>query len=282
MSVLTIPNTLVHDTLADAAAVMGNFNAIPTVVNGNLESSTNVKVAVPIAQTSAAIAQGSSVSLARADHAHVIQGFEQLTSDPTTGNFVGRCYNNTSTLKIRQCIATGGSGTWITIGNLTAADLPAHASNHTTGSDQLNPPMCLATRTATQSITNNTATAVLFNATDLSDTDTMHDTVTNNDRITAKTAGMFLFTANVAFAANNTGLRTAQIQHSGGAVIANFYLPSTTAGTDAQMSLSGYFKMAVNDWANLVVLQNSGGALNIQGAASTDACVFGAAWQGVG
>lgn len=284
MSTLTYPNTLTPNTTADANQVMANFNAAGTVVNGNLESSTNVKTAVPIAQTSASILEGSSASLARADHSHVVRSFEQLTADPTTNNFVGRCYNNTSTTKIRMCINAGGSGTWITIGNLAAADLPAHALSHTFGSDLLSFPGCLAQRTTTQSLTSATDTVIAFNAADAYDTDSMHDTVTNNSRLTVNTAGVYHVWGTASFAANNTGARRLGIVTGAGAEVCSLQELSPGASTAVTLTVSGTVKLTATAYVELHAYQNSGGALNIQnsGLFASGGPQFGACWLGTG
>ena len=59
-------------------------------------------------------------------------------------------------------------------------------------------PACRLTRTVvTQSITNNTATAITFDN-EAFDTDSMHSTVSNTSRITINTAGVYHFSAAVS------------------------------------------------------------------------------------
>src|SRR5947199_110600 len=72
-------------------------------------------------------------------------------------------------------------------------------------------PAARAKRTTTQSVANGTWTLVLLDGEDF-DTDTIHDTVTNTDRLTCKTAGKYLVVANLVFALNSTGERLAYIQ----------------------------------------------------------------------
>jgi hypothetical protein len=110
VSQIILPFTINDGDPESAGPVMANYQAITAVVNGNLELGTNVLAAPPAAQTGATTFEGSSTSGARADHLHAIRGFEQLTSDPTTNNFVGRVYTNTSTGKIRVCISAAGTG----------------------------------------------------------------------------------------------------------------------------------------------------------------------------
>jgi hypothetical protein len=104
VSQVTLPFNISNGDPEDAGPVMANFQAITSVVNGGLELGTNVLTGPPSAQTGAVSAPGSSPNAPRADHQHAIRGFEQFTSDPSSSNFVGRVYTNTSTGKIRMCV----------------------------------------------------------------------------------------------------------------------------------------------------------------------------------
>jgi len=298
LGTLTYPFTITHDTLADAAQVQSNFAAVAAVMNGNVQASTNAAVGTPSALTGTALASGSSSNLCRADHIHTVQCLEQLSADPSSGNFVRRMYANTATNKIRMCTATGGAGTWITVGNYAASDLPAHQGNHVpngAGGDLLDGPAVQAVRTANQNITNSTWTTVNFNATDAYDTDTMHDTVTNNSRVTFTHAGLYRIWANVAFAAAAAGTMLSMIQlNSGGAVnSANVTLAgdskSGASSLNTFMTPTATYKATAGDYMELFVQQNSGGTIAILGSASLlnasiglAPCFFGAEWIGTG
>jgi hypothetical protein len=56
-----------------------------------------------------------------------------------------------------------------------------------------NPPACRVYKAAVQSLTNNSEASVIFD-TERYDTNSMHDTVTNNTRITFNTAGLYVIT----------------------------------------------------------------------------------------
>lgn len=133
MATLTLPFNPQPGGDEDVTQVMANFNALVALVNGNLEASTNISVGTPAALTGASSDAGTSASLARSDHTHIVRGTEELTADPTTGNFIGREYMNTSSLKKRLCINAAGSGTWVTSGNYDTSDMPLHAANHSQG-----------------------------------------------------------------------------------------------------------------------------------------------------
>lgn len=96
------------------------------------------------------------------------------------------------------------------------------------------------------------------------DNNAMHSTVTNTSRITCVTAGRYLFTCTVRFAGNATGYRivrwflngTTQIRAGGQQAI-------TTGPQDTVISASRTFTLAVNDFYEIQVLQNSGGNLGV-------------------
>tara|TARA_R110002020_G_scaffold105272_1_gene245702 strand:+ start:386 stop:1033 length:648 start_codon:yes stop_codon:yes gene_type:complete len=122
---------------------------------------------------------------------------------------------------------------------------------------------CRAYNNANISIANATTTAVALNA-ERWDTDTMHDTSTNNSRITIKTAGVYVFDAQIRFADNTTGDRMIDIVHDGSTEIARAIWHGT-AGTNTvdARNLTVVYNMAVDEYVEMKVWQNSGGALNI-------------------
>ena len=130
MTVITYPFNIVDGDPESAGPVMANFQAVTAVVNGSLELGTNVSAAAPSAQNGSTINGGSSPSALRADAQFVIRGVETLTADPTSGNFDGRTYYNTSTHKHRAFI----NGSWQTYSNLAYSDLPAIPNNTLTSS----------------------------------------------------------------------------------------------------------------------------------------------------
>jgi hypothetical protein len=131
VGLIALPYTLTPGTTARAGEVMADLVAIISAANGNLDGD-NIATGNSVA-TGPSTSSGSGTDIALANHTHAVQGMEALSADPVTGNFVGREYFNTSTLKVRLCVATGGVGTWLTTGNLSASELPAHGSRHATG-----------------------------------------------------------------------------------------------------------------------------------------------------
>lgn len=133
------------------------------------------------------------------------------------------------------------------------------------------------THNAAQSITNNTVTALAFNSEILDQesntASTIHDTVTNNSRLTCKTAGVYLIVTNVEFAANATGQRQVFIRLNGTGAgtttnIGSVVQDGTAGSVQTQLIVSSIFSLAVNDYVESVVWQTSGGALNVANAGS--------------
>ena len=74
--------------------------------------------------------------VSRSDHQHLVRGFEQATSDPSTGLFDGRTYYDTTNHRVRTCVPATAPATgfvWVTGGNLADTDLPIHAARHKLG-----------------------------------------------------------------------------------------------------------------------------------------------------
>jgi hypothetical protein len=120
------------------------------------------------------------------------------------------------------------------------------------------------TATATQSLTNNTATKLTFNTASSTPTTDSYDPQTwfdnANDRIVIGQDGFYTISANVGFATNATGRRLVQIyvngSDRGGVQVA------ALSGATTILSASTNVYLAVNDYVEVFALQQSGGALN--------------------
>jgi len=125
-----------------------------------------------------------------------------------------------------------------------------------------------AYNSANISTPNNTDTVLSFDS-ERYDTDTIHDNVTNNSRLTATTAGKYLIVANFRFAANATGHRRAFIRLNGATPIALMRIETETSGPQyTAMILTTIYDLSATDYVEVVVKQNSGGALNIEAASN--------------
>lgn len=142
-----------------------------------------------------------------------------------------------------------------------------------------NPPACRVYHSANQSIVASTETTLAFDS-ERYDTDTMHDTVTNNSRITIKTAGLFVVQASVSWAAGTgTWSSYATLRVNGSTVIDQDTRLAAT-GIGASLNPSATYKFAVNDYIEVRVWQNSG-TLNLT-ATPNYSPEFSATWVGLG
>jgi len=134
----------------------------------------------------------------------------------------------------------------------------------------ISPPRVKVYKTANQSIATSSWTCLTWNA-EAFDTDTMHDNVTDNSRITFTTAGKYLITLNCFWANNSTGSRNHKIELNGtttegsGTNIIQPFAVAPVAVSYTGASISFIKTFAANDYINAFVWQNSGGALNLTG-----------------
>lgn len=117
----------------------------------------------------------------------------------------------------------------------------------------------------TQSITNATYTAVVFNSEEF-DTHAIHDTSANTSRfvIPAGMGGKWRFTCNVAFAGNATGLRELWFKVNSAFVKGGLAVPPAAGGVDpTDLGLTVEINVAAADIVEAFVKQSSGGNLNL-------------------
>ena len=115
---------------------------------------------------------------------------------------------------------------------------------------------------ASQSIANNTNSTVLFNSEEY-DTSTIHSTSTNTSRLTIPSGkdGYWAVTAKITFAGNSSGARQLRLNKNG-SLVANFLVPITGSG-EQSIILTNNLNLVATDYLEIVVYQNSGGALNL-------------------
>lgn len=165
-----------------------------------------------------------------------------------------------STMVLVNAGSTPGSGTLVTKETFEAfrdvIDNEARAS---------------AYNNAVQSIPNNAWTAIAFNSEDY-DQGSMHSTSSNTSRITipANHAGLYLMTAQVAFDNNATGFRGAAF-YKNGAVLYTSEQSVPLTGSLTIVNISALAVLAVADYIELFVYQNSGAALNAGNASRSSA-----------
>jgi hypothetical protein len=119
---------------------------------------------------------------------------------------------------------------------------------------------------ANQSISNDTSTALAFNS-ERWDTNLIHDTATNNTRLTAKTAGTYLIGGGIYFAAEDTGYRQITVKvtfAAGGSKTIATHSTDNLGSTIANvLTIDTVYNLAVNDYVELLVRQNSGASLTV-------------------
>jgi len=111
----------------------------------------------------------------------------------------------------------------------------------------------------TQNIPSDAWTTLTFNS-ERYDTDAIHDLTTNPSRLTSKTAGKYEIGACVGFESNATGLRVVVININGTPSIGQNRSPAVSGG-DTVLSAACVYELAVNDYVEVRVYQNSGVAL---------------------
>jgi|688.fasta_scaffold34497_6 hypothetical protein len=133
---------------------------------------------------------------------------------------------------------------------------------------------------ATTSISNNTNTTVLFDTEEF-DTDAYHSTSTNTSRITipAGKAGKYAINSAFFFQENANGARVLNI-HKNGSNYARSQMPPNSVSQIA-VTLNLVMDLAVNDYIEVVVFQNSGGSLNLYGGSAPIQGLFSAYLIGV-
>lgn len=95
------------------------------------------------------------------------------------------------------------------------------------------------------------------------DTDTIHDTSTNNSRLTCKTSGKYAIVGGATFSTNGLGgVRGLRIAFNGSTVIGRV-LVASEGTAHLQVASPGAWQMAVNDYVELHAYQESGSGLQI-------------------
>lgn len=131
--------------------------------------------------------------------------------------------------------------------------------------DAFAPPYCRIRRTgAAQTINNTTTTALQFDN-ETEDVGGIHDNAVNNTRMTAPAggAGVWEFGVNAEVAANATGRRELSLRVNGSVFIASVSDPSPSGTNVSRLHLTTFYRLAVGDYVEAVLWQNSGGGLNI-------------------
>ena len=168
--------------------------------------------------------------------------------DSGSGYAVGSVWIDTTNDKAYVCLdATSTAAVWTQVtGAATAADISARVYH-----------------SAAQSTTSGSWFTPTFNSENF-DTDTIHDNSTNNSRLTCKTAGKYLVYLNMTFISNTTGTRlTGLLLNGSEAQGLGRTTHNPSAGSDTHMIHVALVDLAVNDYLEAQVWQDSGGSLQI-------------------
>jgi hypothetical protein len=126
------------------------------------------------------------------------------------------------------------------------------------------------TKSANQSINNTTDTAITWD-TEAYDDGGLHDNVTNNTRLTAVTAGVYVIacTLNYPGAAGAQAAAGAWIRANGSTVVARNQVAIPTGSQNGVANAAAVYKLALNEYVECMGYQSSGGAVNVQSSISS-------------
>lgn len=125
------------------------------------------------------------------------------------------------------------------------------------GNNLIVPPSCRATQSSGTSLSDNTETTVAFN-TEAWDTDGMHDTVTNNSRITIQTAGVYVVTAGLAVTSSVSVGMYAALRVNGSTYIAKAQDATNGGSLGARfLGVHAVYSFAAADYIELRALQTN-------------------------
>lgn len=152
---------------------------------------------------------------------------------------------------------------------LAAGDLPAGAivtlvhdgTNFQLIAVNRQTPAARVYHSASQAIPDGANTALQFNS-ERYDTDSIHDNVTNNARLTCRTAGAYSIFGNASFADNATGRRFLEIVLNGTTSIARVCVTAVN-GAGTVVNVSTQYYLNAGDYVTLVATQNCGGDLGV-------------------
>lgn len=122
-------------------------------------------------------------------------------------------------------------------------------------------PACRVTHNVGQSIPTSALTALAFN-TETYDTDSIHDTSTNNSRLTCKTPGKYKMHACVGLDGNATGTRELYIRLNGGSTYIAIDSRPPTGTSVPFCNIVGEYQLALNDYVEVMMQQTSGSFLS--------------------
>lgn len=136
-------------------------------------------------------------------------------------------------------------------------------------------------KSGNQSIASATPTALTFDS-ETYDTNTIHDNVTNNSRLTAPIAGKYVVHGTVQWDFSAAGNIRGMYFYKNGVIYAALqFVPPTLAGANGNIVAGAdIIDLAAGDYVELLAFQDSGGALNALGGSGANTH-FGMGYIGV-
>jgi len=116
-----------------------------------------------------------------------------------------------------------------------------------------------------QGIPNDTPTFLVFNS-ELYDTDGIHDNVTNNSRLTCKTAGKYVITLTLSWSTSPFGYRAISVFLNG--VLALAYHSTPVNPGVFRQSIATIYDLAVGDYVEASGFHTMGGVLTVSSSAN--------------
>ena len=140
--------------------------------------------------------------------------------------------------------------TYTAAGTVVAGEVYTAAAHNIIATDVNNlivPPACRLIQAAAQTTVDSSATAIQFGA-ESYDTDTMHDNVTNNTRITIRTAGIYVITAGLGLTSTPSSAFELYLDQNNGTQLAQ----NNSVG-EAYKTISATKDFAVDDYIELKI-----------------------------
>ena len=135
------------------------------------------------------------------------------------------------------------------------------------------PPTCRATQTTATSLANATYTAVTFNA-EAWDTDAIHSTTTNTERLNPSTAGKYLVVANVGLSGAANLTLAARLFKNTTAIAYQAQTTTPSVSPDGIVIQTIIDMNGTTDYLTVEVYQNSGAARNTNTGITFFSCVW--------
>jgi len=126
-------------------------------------------------------------------------------------------------------------------------------------------PACRVFNSAAISLTSGASTPVPFDS-ERRDTDNIHDPAVNPTRLTCRTAGKYLIFGTAGFLSNATGQRQLRVKLNGSTQYLAVHEDTANATYSTYLEIATVYDLAVGDYVELEVIQDSGGALNLLAA----------------